>query len=288
MSESKFSQIRRLLIAILLLNWGVAVAKMVYGHITNSVSMFADGVHSLSDGSSNIIGLIGIGVAARPRDVGHPYGHRKYETLASMAIAVALFLVAFRLMGDSVHKLVHQELIVPKATVMSFVVMGVTLLVNVWVVRYEMKKGRELNSDFLIADSLHTGSDILASIMVIVSLVSVRLGLPIIDVIAGMIIALLIGYVGVGILRDTSRVLTDYAVINSQDINEALADLKDIVGCHRIRTRGRTDDIHVDLHITVDRNMTVGRSHDLATVIEKRIREKFQGVTDVMVHIEPA
>jgi cation diffusion facilitator family transporter len=288
MSENKFSQIRRLLIAILLLNWGVAVAKMVYGHITNSVSMFADGVHSLSDGSSNIIGLIGIGVAARPRDVGHPYGHRKYETLASMAIAVALFLVAFRLLSNSVHKLIHQELIVPEATVLSFVVMGITLLVNVWVVRYEMKKGRELNSDFLIADSLHTGSDILASVMVVVSLISVRLGLPIIDVIAGMIIALLIGYVGVGILRDTSRVLTDYAVINSQDINEALSDLKDVVGCHRIRTRGRADDIHVDLHITVDRNMTVGKSHDLATVIEKRIREKFQGVTDVMVHIEPA
>ncbi|MFA5093932.1 MAG: cation diffusion facilitator family transporter [Candidatus Omnitrophota bacterium] len=288
MSENKFSQIRRLLIAILLLNWGVAVAKMVYGHITNSVSMFADGVHSLSDGSSNIIGLIGIGVAARPRDVGHPYGHRKYETLASMAIAVALFLVAFRLLSNSVHKLIHQELIVPEATVLSFVVMGITLLVNIWVVRYEMKKGRELNSDFLIADSLHTGSDILASVMVVVSLISVRLGLPIIDVIAGMIIALLIGYVGVGILRDTSRVLTDYAVINSQDINEALSDLKDVVGCHRIRTRGRADDIHVDLHITVDRNMTVGKSHDLATVIEKRIREKFQGVTDVMVHIEPA
>ncbi len=288
MSENKFLQIRRLLIAILLLNWGVAVAKMVYGHITSSVSMFADGVHSLSDGSSNIIGLIGIGVAARPRDVSHPYGHRKYETLASMAIAVALFLVAFRLMSDSVHKLIHQELIAPKATVLSFVVMGITLLVNIWVVRYEMSKGRELNSDFLIADSLHTGSDILASVMVVVSLVSVRLGLPIIDVIAGMIIALLIGYVGVGILRSTSRVLTDYAVINSQDINEALSDLKDVVGCHRIRTRGRADDIHVDLHITVDRNMTVGKSHDLATVIEKRIREKFQGVTDVMVHIEPA
>jgi cation diffusion facilitator family transporter len=288
MSENKFLQIRRLLIAILLLNWGVAVAKMVYGHITSSVSMFADGVHSLSDGSSNIIGLIGIGVAARPRDVGHPYGHRKYETLASMAIAVALFLVAFRLLSDSVHKLIHQELIAPEATVLSFVVMGITLLVNIWVVRYEMKKGRELNSDFLMADSLHTGSDILASVMVVVSLVSVKLGLPIIDVIAGMIIALLIGYVGVGILRDTSRVLTDYAVINSQDINEALSDLKDIVGCHRIRTRGRTDDIHVDLHITVDRDMTVGKSHDLATVIEKRIRERFQGVTDVMVHIEPA
>ncbi|MFA5334399.1 MAG: cation diffusion facilitator family transporter [Candidatus Omnitrophota bacterium] len=288
MSSNKFSQIRRLLIIILVLNWGVALAKIVWGHLTQSASMFADGIHSLSDGTSNIIGLIGIGVAARPRDVGHPYGHRKYETLASMAIAVALFLVAFRLLGDSVHKLINQELINPQANLLSFIVMGVTLAVNIGVMRYERKKGKELNSDFLVADAMHTGSDILASVMVIVSLVSVRLGLPIIDVIAGMVISLLIGYVGVGILMDSSRVLTDYAVINSQEITEALCEMKEVIGCHRIRTRGRTDDVHVDLHITVDRNMSVGKAHDLSTAIEKRIREKFPGVTDVMVHIEPA
>ncbi|MDD5424697.1 MAG: cation diffusion facilitator family transporter [Candidatus Omnitrophica bacterium] len=288
MSSNKFSQIRRLLIIILVLNWGVALAKIVWGHLTQSASMFADGIHSLSDGTSNIIGLIGIGVAARPRDVGHPYGHRKYETLASMAIAVALFLVAFRLLGDSVHKLINQELINPQANLLSFIVMGVTLAVNIGVMRYERKRGKELNSDFLVADAMHTGSDILASVMVIVSLVSVKLGLPIIDVIAGMVISLLIGYVGVGILMDSSRVLTDYAVINSQEITEALCEMKEVIGCHRIRTRGRTDDVHVDLHITVDRNMSVGKAHDLSTAIEKRIREKFPGVTDVMVHIEPA
>jgi cation diffusion facilitator family transporter len=288
MNNNKFLQIRRLLIIILVLNWGVALAKIICGHITHSTSMFADGVHSLSDGTSNIIGLIGIGVAARPRDVGHPYGHRKYETLASMAIAVALFLIAFRLLSGSVHKLVHQELINPEANLLSFVVMGATLAVNIGVMKYELRKGRELNSDFLVADSLHTGSDILASVMVIVSLISVRLGLPIIDVIAGMVISLLIGYVGVSILRASSKVLTDYAVINSQEITEALSDMKEVVGCHRIRTRGRTDDVHVDLHITVDRNMSVGKAHDLSTAIEKRIRERFPGVTDVMVHIEPA
>jgi cation diffusion facilitator family transporter len=288
MSNNKFAQIRKLLIIILALNWGVALAKIVYGHITSSASMFADGIHSLSDGTSNIIGLIGIGVAARPRDVGHPYGHRKYETLASMAIAVALFMVALRLLSDSVHKLINQELINPEANLLSFVVMGATIAVNITVMKYERKRGKELNSDFLVADSLHTGSDILASVMVVISLISVKLGLPIIDVIAGMVISLLIGYVGVGILKNSSRVLTDYAVINSQEITEVLYDMKEVVGCHRIRTRGRTDDVHVDLHITVDRNMSVGKAHDLSTAIEKRIREKFSGVTDVMVHIEPA
>ena len=273
---------------ILALNWGVALAKIIYGVMTRSLAMSADGFHSLSDGSSNIIGLIGIAVASRPRDTGHPYGHGKYETLASMAIAVALFLIAFKLLTASIHKLVHQELINPVANLGSFVVMGITLAVNIGVMRYELRKGKELNSDFLVADALHTGSDIFASSIVIVSLVSMKLGLPIIDVIAGMIISLLIAYIGVGILKHSSRVLCDYAAIDVQQICEALSDMREVVGCHRIRTRGRQDDIHVDLHITVDKDMTVAKAHDLSTAIEKRIREKFPGTTDVIVHIEPA
>jgi cation diffusion facilitator family transporter len=250
--------------------------------------MFADGFHSLSDGSSNIIGLIGIAAAARPRDTGHPYGHRKYETLASMAIAIALFYIAFKLITASMHKLVHQGPVAPEANLISFLVMGITLAVNIGVMRYEIKRGRELHSDFLMADALHTGSDIFSSISVIISLICIRLGFPIVDTVAGFIIALLICYIGADILKHSSRVLTDYAVIEVQHICDALSDMKEIAGCHRIRTRGRSDDIHVDLHVTVDKDMSVGKAHELSTAIEKRIRERFPGVTDVIVHIEPA
>ncbi len=288
MSDNKYIQIRNILALTLALNWGVALAKIIYGHATNSLAMFADGLHSLSDGSSNIIGLIGISVAARPRDVGHPYGHRKYETLASMAIAVALFLIAFNLIKESTHRLINREYLSPEANIFSFIVMGVTLSVNISVMIYEYRKGKELRSDFLVADSMHTFSDIFASLSVIVSLICVKMGIPVVDVIAGIIISLLIGYVGIDILKQSSRVLCDYAVIDAQVIKDALADMREIIGCHRIRTRGRHDDIHIDLHITVDKNMPVGKAHDLSTAIEKLLREKFPGVTDVMVHIEPA
>ena len=288
MASNKYVQIRNILLWVLVLNWGVALAKIVYGKATHSLSMFADGFHSLSDGSSNIIGLIGIAAAARPRDTGHPYGHRKYETLASMAIAIALFYIAFKLITVSVHRLVHQEPVSPEANLVSFIVMGITLAVNIGVRRYELKRGKELHSDFLIADAMHTGSDIFSSISVIISLVCIRLGFPIVDTVAGFVIALLICYIGADILKHSSRVLTDYAVIEVQHICDALSDMKEIVGCHRIRTRGRSDDIHVDLHVTVDKDMSVGKAHELSTAIEKRIRERFPGVTDVIVHIEPA
>lgn len=285
---NKYSRIKDILIAILILNWAVAFAKVIYGHITGSLAMTADGFHSFSDGFSNIIGLIGILAASRPKDIGHPYGHRKYETLASMAIAMILFLIAFNIIKESMHRFIYHELIAPQVGIFSFVIMIATLLINIGVMKYEYTKGKELKSDFLVADSFHTGSDIMASLAVIASLLSVKMGFPVVDVVIAFVISLLIFYVGIDILKHSSRVLCDYAVIDIQQIRDALSDMQAIVGCHRIRTRGREDDIHVDLHITVNKDMTVEKAHELSTAIEKRIRQKFPGATDVIVHIEPA
>lgn len=286
MSNKKYVTIRNILIWVLVLNWGVALAKIIYGHITNSLSMFADGLHSLSDGSSNIIGLFGILVAARPKDTGHPYGHRKYETFTSMGIAMLLFLIAFNIIRMSIDRFFHP--LITDVNYLSFIVMVVTLMINIGVMVYEYNKGKELKSDFLVADSYHTASDIFASTSVIVSLISVKMGFPIVDVIAGVIIALLICYVGIDILRHSSRVLCDYAAMEAKELEEAVLNMPGVVGCHRIRTHGRPDDIHVDLHITVNRDMAVGRAHEISTAIEKGIRERFPGVTDVIVHIEPS
>ncbi|KPK41714.1 MAG: cation transporter [Omnitrophica WOR_2 bacterium SM23_29] len=286
MTDKKYVRVRNILICVLVLNWAVALAKILYGHITNSLSMFADGLHSLSDGSSNIIGLIGIFIASRPKDVDHPYGHRKYETLISMAIAMILFFIAFNIIKRSIVRFIHPEF--TRVDPLSFIVMFVTLFINVAVMKYEYTKGKELKSDFLIADSYHTGSDIFASISVIASLISIKMGFPIADVIAGFIISLLICYVGVDILKHSSRVLCDYAVIDVKEVEEAISDMPGVIGCHRVRTRGRLDDIYVDLHITVDKDMPIKKAHELSTSVEKRIRNKFSGVTDVIVHIEPS
>ncbi len=285
MSDSKYVRIRNILIWVLILNWAVASAKILYGLMTNSLSMFADGLHSLSDGASNIIGLFGIFIASRPKDTKHPYGHRKYETLTAMGIAMILFFIAFNVFMRSRDRFLHP--VIPEVNFLSFAVMVVTLLINVAVMRYEYNRGKELKSDFLVADSYHTGSDIFASISVIVSLVSIKMGFPIVDVIAGFIISLLICYVGIDILKHSSRVLCDYVAMEASEVEDAILDMPGVVGCHRIRTRGRPDDIHVDLHITVNKDMAVGKAHELSTSIEKRIREKFPGVTDVIVHIEP-
>jgi cation diffusion facilitator family transporter len=282
---NRFQQIRRVLIYTLLLNWGVAGAKLIYGWLIQSASMKADGFHSFSDGSSNLIGLLGIWVASRPKDQSHPYGHKKFETLTSIVISAFLFLVCFNVIREGISRLIHP--VIPVVDLNAFLVMIMTLTVNLIVMIYESKKGRELGSDVLVSDALHTRADILTSIAVIVTLAAVKLGYPIVDSIASLLIALFIGYAAVQILRESARVLSDGTAIPTREIERVVLAIRGVKECHQIRSRGRADDIHIDLHILVDREMDVHKAHHLSYAIENKIKRDFAGVTDVVVHIEP-
>jgi cation diffusion facilitator family transporter len=284
-SKDRFQKIRRVLIYTLLLNWGVSAAKIIYGGVIGSASMKADGFHSFSDGSSNLVCLLGIWVASRPIDQNHPYGHKKYETLTSVAISALLFFVCFNVIREGIARFIDP--VIPEVNLNAFLVMIVTMAVNIFVMVYENKKGKELKSDVLISDALHTRADILTSASVIITLMAIKLGYPMVDPIASLVIAFFIGYAAVQILRESARVLSDGAAIPIQEIERVVLAIKGVKECHQIRSRGREDDIHIDLHILVDREMDVHRAHHLSYAIENKIKRDFRGVTDVVVHMEP-
>lgn len=283
--KERFRKIRSLLIYILLLNWGVAAAKLIYGWLTRSASMTADGFHSFSDGSSNIIGLFGIWIASRPVDISHPYGHKKFETLTSIGISVTLFLVCLNVLREGILRFYHP--VIPEVNIYSFLVMGVTLAINLFVMIYETRMGKALGSDILISDALHTRADILTSSSVIVTLIGIKFGYPILDPIVSLMIAFFIGYAALGILRESSRVLSDGVAIQIEEIERVVRSIKGVKECHQIRSRGRADDIHIDLHVLVDPEMHVHPAHHLSYAIENKIKRDFRGVTDVVVHMEP-
>jgi cation diffusion facilitator family transporter len=284
-SEDRFQKIRCILVYILILNWGVAGAKLIYGWLTRSASMTADGFHSFADGSSNIIGLVGIWIASRPIDESHPYGHKKYETLTAVGISALLFLVCINVVREGIVRFLRP--VVPEVTVKSFLVMGITLAINVAVMIYETRMGRALKSDILTSDALHTRADILTSSSVIVTLIGIKLGYPILDSMASLLIAIFIAYAGVDILKESSRVLSDGVAIRIYEIERVVRSIKGIKECHQIRSRGRPDDIHIDLHVLVDPNMDVHKAHHLSYAIENKIKRDIRGVTDVVVHMEP-
>jgi len=281
-----YHKIRTVLLWVLFLNWFVAFAKIFYGLFTHAASITADGFHSLSDGISNIVGLIGIGFAAQPRDDDHPYGHKKYETLFSLAIAAFLFIVCFNLMKEGIKRFSHP--VTPSIDIYSFIVMILTLIVNVIVMKYEYRQGKELHSDILVADSLHTRTDILTTLSVIVALIAIKAGYVFVDAVVTMLISLFIAYAAFEILRQGAKVLTDtVAIVDVNRIEKIVLGVKGVQACHKIRSRGREDDIHIDLHAHVSPQMHVQNAHRISHEIVDAIKQSMPGVTDVIVHIEP-
>lgn len=284
--KKHYKNIRRVLILILVLNWAVAAAKIIYGLISRCSSMTADGFHSLSDGISNIIGLIGIHFASQPIDTDHPYGHRKYETLFALGIAVLLFGLSFNLLKEGIMRIYKP--VMPQIDTASFAVMILTLGINFIVMSYEYKKGLLLKSDMLVSDSMHTKADIFTSVSVIFTLIAVRLGYPILDPIATIVISLFIAHAGYDIARQNSRILCDtVAEIDVKRISEVVLAVKGVKACHKIRTRGRPDDIHLDLHVQVQSQMHIDTAHKISYSIEEELKRSVPGVTDVVVHMEP-
>jgi cation diffusion facilitator family transporter len=283
--EKYAASVRRVLIVTLILNAAVALAKVVYGYVTNSVAMTSDGFHSFFDGVSNVVGLIGIWIAAHPPDAEHPYGHKKYETLFTIIIAVMIFATCFQILKKVYSSFVREVAVA--VTEASFIIMFLTLCVNIFVMLYESKKGKQLGSDFLMADAMHTKSDIFVSLAVVVSLILTKAGYPRSDTIVGIIITFFIARIGYGILKDASRVLVDTTRLGTSEIGSVVNSIDGVKGCHDIRTRGSSSAVYLDLHVLVDRNLSIEKAHGIADSIEESIKKEFPAVVDIVVHVEP-
>ncbi|MDQ1275626.1 MAG: hypothetical protein QG610_1201, partial [Euryarchaeota archaeon] len=201
----RFKKVQRVLTFVLFLNLAVAFAKIVYGTLSGALSMTADGYHSLFDGVSNIVGIIGSFIAARPPDKEHPYGHQKYETVASIFISLLLLYVGFEIFRNALDRFLIRS--VPEVTAISFLIILGTMCINYLVTRYEHGQGLALKSQVLIADSQHTKSDIYVSLSVIVSLAAVKLGFPLLDPLIALLISLIIFRIGFRIMKENSEVL---------------------------------------------------------------------------------
>ena len=286
MNEDAAGRETRLILWVILgLNWAVAAAKLIYGWMTGSVSMQADGIHSSFDGMSNVIGLIGLWVAAHPPDAGHPYGHKKYETFAAAGIGLLLFGTCLYVLRNSY--LHWREGVVPEVTGISFVIMLGTMAVNWGVTTWERRRGEALQSEILVADSLHTASDILSSFSVLIGLAAVKAGYPLLDPIAGVIIAGFIGHTGVLVLKEASQSLADRARIDAEAIRQVALAVEGVRCCNDIRTRGMARHVFMDLSIHVDPAMAIARAHTVAHNVEDRLKQAFPGVAEVVVHVEP-
>jgi cation diffusion facilitator family transporter len=278
--------VRRVFWITLGLNAIVAISKASYGYITGSVALGTDSVHSILDGASNVLALLGLHWSTAPANPRHPYGHRKIEILAALGIGVLIVISLFELAGAAVESL-RGHRAAPHVGWAAYAVVAGTMVINFFVTRYEHDRGHELGSHLLCADAKHTQSDLYASGAVLLSFLAVRNGWAWADGAGALILVALVGRAAWLVFKDNVPVLLDAAILDPARIVDLAAHVEGVENVHRVRSRGMRNAVELDLHMQVAPGMSVMDAHRLASQIENDLKLKFPELSDVVIHIEP-
>lgn len=276
---------RRTLIVALAANLAVAGAKLLYGGITESLAMNADGFHSLLDAGASAIGLAGVTLATRPPDPGHPYGYERYESLTSLIIGGFLVLAILRILTGAVERFTAPAF--PAVTWLSFVIMGTSIAASGGIAWWERRKAVSLSSELIHADAVHTTSDVLVSFSVVGSLVGSALGVSMLDPIVAVGVAIVLGWSAFGVLRRAAHSLSDAAAVDLEQIVAVARQVPGVRDCHAVRARGPAGRVRVDLHILVDGAMPVDQAHAIAESVIDKVRTLIPGIVEVLTHVGP-
>ena len=280
--------VRRVLLITLLLNLAVVVGKLIAGVLAGSLSVISDAIHSSVDSLNNIIGLVVMRYATAEPDDEHPYGHAKFETLAAFAIAGFLFVTCYQIGLSAVKKLFSQEIATIEITTLTISVMLVTIAVNVFVAMYEKREGQRLQSEFLIADAIHTRSDILVSCSVLAGLGLIKLGYVWLDPVVSLAVAAFIAWNGYQIFKATVPVLVDAAPVSPTRIAEIAEAVPGVHSVHDVRSRSHGGEMFVEMHLHVSEHIETDHvaTHAITEAVEQRLADEFGRVT-ATIHVEP-
>jgi cation diffusion facilitator family transporter len=271
-SSERYAGVARVLTRVLVLNLIVALAKITFGYSSGAISILSDGFHSLTDTASNVVGLVGVNAARRPPDDDHPYGHRKYETVAAVCVVGFLALVMLEVLRNAFNHLSGRSAL-QEISSTSFLVMALT--------------AERLGSEVLLADAMQTRGDVWSSVTVIVALAGARAGMPILDPLAALVVAAFIGYSGYQISMTTMKILSDGIVMSEADIERVVMTVDGVLGCHHIRTRGASDHVFLDFHVWLPPDMRLTDAHDIAHDVKDRLMARYPQIVDAVIHLEP-
>lgn len=277
--------VRHVLVVTLILNLIVAIGKISIGLTTGAISITADGFHSLMDSASNVIGLIANRIAGKPPDEDHPYGHRRFETIAALAIGILLLITAAEIITSAIDRLTSGTK--PEVSVPVFVVLVTTLVINLFVSRYQKREGKRLKSELLIADAANTGTDVFVTLSVLVSMVLVSLGLTWTDPIAALLIVVLIGRAAWQIVSATGSVLVDRAPFHADQLAMLAQTVPSVQRVVRARSRGPADAAQIDIDIEVAPETTADHAAAITDAIRAKLEAELDGVAEVEVHFAP-
>lgn len=265
-----------------LANLAVMLVKATVGFHTGSIAVIGDAIHSLADFANNVVAFIATRIASAPPDPEHPYGHRKFETLAVFVIATFLSVLAIEIVLGALDREPREV----STEGWGLALMLGVLVVNISIAIWENRWARRLDSDILRADARHTVSDVLTTVAVIAGWQLAANGYPWLDALASIVVASMILYLAYGLFQKAIPVLVERSIANPEALSSVASAVDGVEETRRIRSRQGGSGPTIDLTVSVDPNLSTAESHAIADEIERVISEKFS-VNDVTVHIEP-
>lgn len=294
MNENTLKKIRYVTWVGFWVNAALMVLKLFFGYYGHSDALVADGYHSLSDFATDFIVLFCVGMAYKRPDAEHPYGHGKYETLASLLIAAILFGVAVGIGYSGVATIVgfFRGIEIPRPDIWTLLVALLSIGAKEWMYRYTYRTGDELGSSVLKTNAWHHRSDALSSVATLIGVgMAFFLGekYRIFDPIASIIIGILIAYSAVKMAMPSVGELLEMSIPAKQlhAVEKAIRECPGVVRYHSLRARRNGHSYVVDVNIHVDPQITVAKGHEIATRVEQRLREILGRDLIIYVHTEP-
>ena len=280
----------RVSVVTIIVNVVLSVFKLVAGIVSHSTALVSDAVHSASDVVSTIAVIAGINIAARESDKGHQYGHDRMENIFSLILAIILFMTGAGIGISGIKTIAggnYEALPIPG--MLALIAAIASIIIKEWMYHYTIKAARKINSSALKADAWHHRSDALSSIGSFVGVLGARLGFPVCDPIAGVVICVFIAKAAWDIFMEAVDGLVDHAASDEDcsRLREIILAQEGVICIDDLKTRLFGSKMYVDVEIGADGQWTLQRAHEVAEQVHDAIEEEFPMVKHCMVHINP-
>ena len=285
----RFKEGRKVSLFALCINAFLAIFKISVGYLANSRAMIADGIHSASDSFSTVVVLFSLKISAKPPDSCHPYGHKRSETLAANVLALSLIISGLFIVKNNITSITNRNFFYPKA--INLLAGVISILTQEITYRYSVYIGNKINSPAIIADAMHHRSDAISSVAAIIGIIAARNGFPILDPIAGIVVAGMIIHMGIEILNDTINELMEKSPDKEylgQITKVAKRDSK-VKNITNVKVRKHAGIEIIEMTITVKPDMSVREGDIIAHKVKDQLIDNIAGheIKEVFIHVDP-
>jgi len=266
----------------------LTIAKVIFGIIGQSHALIADGVHSLADLSTDLMVWFAAKYSNQPADKEHPYGHARIETAFTVGLGVILIITAIGIVYDSVQRLLNPDTLL-QPTPIVLLIAAVSIFANEGLYHYTIRVARQFNSGVLKANAWHHRSDAISSIVVLVGVAGSLMGLPYLDAIAALGVALMIGHIGWTQAWSSIRELVDTGMEpkTASALKRIIASIEGVRGVHMLRSRRMGGAYLIDVHIVVDERLSVSEGHKISEYVRLKLIDSHEDISNALVHIDP-